>query len=101
MEREPTQQDLIRQQPVGVVLVAEVLSYFDADRFFDKKELATYLSCSTRSIEKHLAEIPHYRLHGSMLRFRKSEIDEWTVQYREGGNNLNRIADEALESIRG
>ncbi len=101
MEHEPTQQDLIRQQPVGVVSVREVLSYFDCDRFFTKAELAVYLSVSTRTIEKHLAEIPHYRLHGSMLRFKKSEIDEWVEQYRESnGDSLNSIADEVLESLK-
>ena len=100
MKHELTQQDLIRQ-PAGVVSVAEVLSYFDANRFFDKKELAMYLSVSTRTIEKHLAEIPHYRLHGSMLRFKKSEIDEWVEQYRESnGDSLNSIADEVLESLK-
>jgi len=100
MDRELTQQDLIRQ-PAGVVSVREMLSYFDADRFFNKSELAKYLSVSTRTIEKNLDEIPHYRLHGSMLRFKKSEIDEWTAQFREDGNNLDRIADEAIESLKG
>ena len=98
MDRELTQQDL--KQPAGVVSIREVLSYFDSDRFFTKAELAVYLSVSTRTIEKHLAEIPHYRLHGSMLRFRKSEIDEWTAQFREGGTqSLDRIVDETLESL--
>ena len=100
MKRELTQQDLIRQ-PAGVVSVREVLSYFDADRFFNKSELAKYLSISTRTIETHLPEIPHYRLHGSMLRFRKSEIDEWTVRYREGDSrNLEQIVDGAIESLK-
>jgi len=109
MKRELTQQDLIRQQPVGgvipgrelVVSVREVLSYFDSDRFFSKAELAKYLSVSTRTIESNLSKIPHYRLLGSMLRFRKSEIDEWTAQYREGGNDLDRVVDETLEALKG
>ena len=98
MKRELTQQDLIRQ-PAGVVSVREVLSYFDSDRFFSKAELSKYLSISTRSIEKNLDEIPHYRLLNSMLRFRKSEIDEWTAQFREGGDSLDRIVDETLEAL--
>ncbi len=97
MERELTQQDL--KQPAGVVSVAEVLSYFSADRFFSKSELAKYLSCSTRSIEKNLHAIPHYRLLNSMLRFKKSEIDEWSEQYREGGNDLDRVVNETLEAL--
>jgi len=99
MDRELTQQDL--KQPTGVVSIREVLSVFDCDRFFTKAELAVYLSVSTRTIEKHLAEIPHYRLHGSMLRFRKSEIDEWMAQYREGDSrNLEQIVDGAIESLK-
>ena len=97
MERELTQQDLT--QPAGVVSVREVLSYFDSDRFFSKAEVSDYLSCSTRSIEKNLHLIPHYRLLNSMLRFRKSEIDEWTAQFREGGDSLDRIVDETLEAL--
>ncbi len=109
MERELTQQE-ISQQPVGgvvpgrelVVSVREVLSYFDSDRFFRKAELAKYLSVSTRTIEKNLDQIPHYRLHGSMLRFRKSEIDVWVEQYREGSNHeLDQIVDGAMESLKG
>jgi len=98
MERELTQQDL--KQPAGVVSVREVLSYFDSDRFFSKAELSDYLSVSTRTIEKNLHLIPHYRLLNSMLRFRKSEIDEWTAQFREGGTqSLDRIVDETLEAL--
>jgi len=99
MERELTQHDL--KQPAGVVSVAEVLAFFDHDRFFTKAELATYLSCSIRSIEKSLHAIPHYRLLNSMLRFKKSEIDEWTAQYREGGNDLDRVVNETLEALKG
>jgi len=104
MKHELTQQDLrkISQQPVGVVSVREVLTYFDSDRFLSKTELAKYLSISTRSIENHLPEIPHYRLLDSMLRFRKTEIDKWAEQYREGGShNLDLIVNETLESLKG
>jgi len=100
MERELTQQDLV-SQPNGVVSVREVLSCFDSDRFFTKTELAEYLSISTRSIEKNLSEIPHYRLLNSMLRFKKSEIDKWLAQYREGDSrNLEQIVDGAIESLK-
>ncbi len=104
MKDELTPQDLkkIRQQPVGVVSVREVLTYFDSDRFLSKAELAKYLSISTRTIENHLGEIPHYRVFNSTLTFKKSEIDQWVETYREGGSrNLDRIADEAIESLKG
>ncbi len=104
MEHELTQQDLrkISQQPVGVVSVREVLTYFDSDSFLNKAELAEYLSISTRSIENHLPEIPHYRLFNSMLIFKKSEIDVWVDQYREGSSHeLDQIVDGAMESLKG
>ncbi len=98
MQHELTQHDL--KQPAGVVSVREVLAYFNSDRFFSKAELAKYLSISIRSIEKNLSEIPHYRLLNSMLRFKKSEIDEWSEQYRENDSHLDQIVDGAIESLK-
>ncbi|MCZ6876693.1 MAG: helix-turn-helix domain-containing protein [Acidobacteria bacterium] len=102
MQHELTQQDRkISQQPAGVVSVREVLTYFDSDRFFSKAELAKYLSISTRTIESHLPEIPHYRLFSSMLLFKKSEIDRWMEAYREGGTqDLDQIVDGAIEALK-
>ena len=105
MKHELTQQ---RQQPVGgvvpgrelVVSVREVLAYFNSDRFFSKTGLAKYLSISTRSIEKSLHAIPHYRLLNSMLIFKKSEIDEWAEKYRENDSHLDQIVDGAIESLK-
>ena len=79
----------------------EVLAYVESDRFFTKKQLSEYLPISTRTIENHLDEIPHYRLFNSILVFRKSEIDEWATQYKELGRQaeLDHIADEAIESL--
>ena len=104
MEHELTQKDLreISRQPAGVVSVREVLTYLESDRFLSKAELAKYLSISTRSIENHLPEIPHYRLFNTMVAFKKSEIDVWVEQYREGdSHNLDRIVDGAMESLKG
>ena len=71
------------------------------DRYMDKREAATYTSLSTRTLEERLREIPHFRV-GRKVLFKKSELDRWIEQFREGGaQNLDRIADEAIESIRG
>ncbi len=91
-------------KPLGeqtVVSVQEVIAYIDRDRYLDKKEAAAYTSLSIRNLEARLGEIPHYRV-GKKILFKKSELDRWLEQFREGGTqNLERIADEALESIRG
>jgi len=97
MKRE-TQQDLNCQQPVGVVSVAEVLLYFSQDRYMDKREAASYTSLSIRNLEARLNEIPHYRV-GTKILFKKSELDKWMEQFREGGNSLDRIVDETLEAL--
>ncbi len=83
-----------------VVSVKEVLAHFDRDRYLDKREAATYTSLSTRNLEARLPEIPHFRV-GQKILFKKSELDRWIEQFREGGNqNLNRLADEAIESLK-
>ena len=100
MKRELTQQDLIRQ-PAGVVSVAEVLLYLAQDRYLDKREAAAYTCLSTRNLEARLPEIPHYRV-GRKILFKKSELDRWLEQFREGDSrNLDLIADEAVKALRG
>ncbi len=82
-----------------VVSAREILAYVDRDRYLDKKEAAAYTSLSTRNLEARLDEIPHYRV-GKKILFKKSELDRWMETHREGGNhNLDRIADEAMESL--
>ena len=67
----------------------------------DKREAAAYTSLSTRNLEARLPEIPHFRV-GKKILFKKSELDHWMETYREGGShNLDRIADEAIESLKG
>ena len=85
----------------GTVSVQEVLLHFDRDRYMDKREAAEYTSLSVRNLEARLPEIPHFRV-GQKILFKKSEVDRWMETYREGGaQNLDRIADEAIESISG
>ncbi len=82
-----------------VVSVREILAYVDRDRYMDKREAAAYTSVSLRNLESRLPEIPHYRV-GQKVLFKKSELDRWMETHREGGNqNLDRIADEAIESL--
>ncbi len=81
-----------------VVSVREVLLYFSQDRYMGKREAASYTCLSTRNLEARLSEIPHYRV-GQKVLFKKSELDRWIEQFREGGNSLDRIVDETLESL--
>ena len=83
-----------------VVSIQEVLLYFDRDRYMDKRGAVEYTSLSVRNLEARLPEIPHFRV-GNKILFKKSELDRWMETHREGTQNLDRIADEAVESIKG
>ncbi len=55
---------------------------------------------STRTIRDRLDEIPHYRVGSKLLLFKKSELDEWMFQYREGGNTeLDELVDGTLAKL--
>lgn len=85
----------------AVVSVQEILAYVDRDRYLDKRQAAAYTSLSTRTLEKHLDEIPHFRV-GNKILFKRSELDRWMEKHREGnGHDLDKIADEAVEALRG
>jgi len=83
-----------------LVSVKEILGYLAQDRYMGKREAAAYTGLSIRTLEGRLDEIPHYRV-GRKLLFKKSELDRWLETFREGNSqNLNRIADEAIESLK-
>ena len=85
----------------AVVSVQEILAYVDRDRYLDKRQAAAYTSLSTRNLESRLGEIPHF-LVGNKILFKKSELDQWIERFREGNSrDLNRFADEAIESLKG
>ena len=52
------------------------------DCYLSKRSAAKYLDISVRSINQHLAEMPHFRKGGKIL-FRKSELDRWMDRFRE------------------
>ncbi len=82
-----------------VVSIQEVLLHFDRDRYMDKRGAAEYTSLSVRNLESHLDEIPHFRV-GNKILFKKSELDRWMEAHRESTQNLDRIAEEAVESLK-
>ena len=86
----------------AVVSVQEILSYVAQDRYMDLAQASDYLAMSTRTIRDRLDEIPHYRVGSKMLLFKKSELDTWMLQYREGGNaELDELVDETLANVLG
>ena len=86
----------------GLITVREVLGYLDPDRYLDLAQASDYLAMSTRTIRDRLDAIPHYRVGSKMLLFKKSELDEWMLQYREGGNaELDELVNETVADVLG
>ena len=86
----------------GVVSVSEIVAYLVQDRYLNLTEAAKYLSVSTRTIRDRLDEIPHRRLGTRLLLFKKSELDTWLEQYREGGTaELDELVNNTLENLMG
>ncbi len=84
----------------GVVSASEILAYLDQDRYLNLAEAAKYTSISKRTIRDRLDEIPHRRVGTRILLFKKSELDTWLEQYREGGKaELDELVEECLEKV--
>ena len=84
----------------AVVSVREVLNLIESDRYLSLTEAAKYLSVSTRTIRDRLDEIPHRRVGTRILLFKKSELDAWLDQYREGGKaELDELVNETLAKV--
>lgn len=85
----------------SLISVSEVLAYLAQDRYLNLAQASEYLAMSTRTIRDRLDEIPHYRIGTKLLLFRKSELDEWMEQHREGGNReLDDLVDETLANLK-
>jgi len=84
----------------SLISVREVLGYLDPDRYLNLAQTSEYLSISQRSIRDRLDEIPHRRVGTRILLFKKSELDTWLEQYREGGKDeLDELVNETLEKV--
>jgi len=89
------------EKPTGTVSVQEVISYVQSDRYMTLAQTLEYLPLSERNIRDRLPGIPHYRV-GKKLLFKRSELDFWMQNYREGaeGLDISRLAEEVLEKLR-
>ncbi len=96
-ERTVAEKERIEQ---SLISVREVLPYMEQDRFFNLAEAAKYTSISARTLRDYLDEIPHRRVGTRMLLFKKSEVDAWLSQFREGGGDeLDHIVNETLAKV--
>ena len=104
MNQDMNEQTLKEQEQFleGTVSVREILAYLDQDRYLSLAQASEYLAMSTRTIRDRLDEIPHYRVGSKMLLFKRSELDEWMAQFREGGSaELDELVDDTLANVLG
>ena len=86
----------------GVVSVREILAYIESDRYLSLTEASRYLGFSKRGIRDRLDEIPHYKIGTKLYLFKKSELDQWIIPYRQGGSGeLGELVDGVLEDVIG
>ncbi len=83
----------------GVVSVREVLAYMARDRFFTLTEASEYSRISGRTLRDR-DDLPRYRVGKKILLFKKSELDTWLSQFREGGKTeLDELVNETLAKV--
>ena len=85
----------------GTVSVAEILDFIAQDTFMTVSQAAAYLGLSPRFIRKRLVSIPHYRVAGRKILFKRSELNQWMRQWQKRDSSLDeamKIVDQILES---
>jgi len=100
MNQDVNEQTLMEQEQflAGVVSVRELLAYMAQDQYFNLAGASKYTSISKRTLRD--LDVPCYRVSSKLLLFKKSELDEWLSQFREGGKDeLDELVDECLEKL--
>jgi len=101
MKRRLDEVQMSKQEQVldGVVSVREILAYVSQDCYLTLARAAQYTSTSKRFLRDR-DDLPRYRVGKKILLFKKSELDEWMLQFREGGDDeLDQLVDECLEKV--
>ena len=101
MNQDMNEQTLKEQEQFleGTVSVREILAYLDQDRYLSLAQASEYLGISTRTLRDR-DDLPRYRVGKKILLFKKSELDTWLEQYREGGKaELDELVNECLEKV--
>ena len=82
----------------GVVSVAEILVHLAQDQYFNLSGASAYTSISKRTLRG--LDVPCYRVSSKLLLFKKSELDQWLSQFREGGDaELDELVNETLAKV--
>jgi len=85
----------------GVVSVREIFPYLAEDRYFTLTEASEYSRISGRTLRDR-DDLPRYRPSSKLLLFKKSELDTWLSQFREGGKDeLDELVNETLANVLG
>ena len=76
----------------------------DIDGYLDLRGLSAYSALAVPTLRGYLKDIrkplPHFKVKGKIL-IRKSEFDAWLEAHRvSNSNDLNRIVEEAVNSLK-
>ena len=83
-------------------VVENLEDHVHPEGYLSKKQAASYLSVSPRTLDNLVCELPCFRI-GRKVLFRKCELDQWVDQHRIQSNSeaLRRLADEAVKTVLG
>jgi excisionase family DNA binding protein len=65
--------------------------------YLSKPELADYLNVSPRTVNEFMKQgLPYYRAGSKILRYKRTEVDEWFSRFRADEDQVDRIVEEIL-----
>jgi excisionase family DNA binding protein len=65
--------------------------------YLSKPQLADYLSVSPRTVNQFMKQgLPYYRAGSKILRYKRTEVDEWFSRFRADEDQVDRIVNEVL-----
>jgi excisionase family DNA binding protein len=70
--------------------------------YFSKKQLSEYLGTGERTINEWMKSraLPHYRIGGKILRFKRSEVDGWFEQFQvTEADPVDSIVDDVMQKM--
>jgi len=83
----------------GTVSVREILAYVSQDRYLNLAQASEYTNTSKRFLRDR-DDLPRYCPSSKLLLFKKSELDTWLSQFREGGKaDLDELVSKTLAKV--
>jgi len=71
------------------------------DQYFDLRALSDYSALAVPTLRDHLktGRLPHFKVKGKLL-VRRSEFDKWIEAFRVNPDDVGRVVDQVMESLK-